>query len=1589
MIYAPYTMDNASLLKPACENVEKKAPRELIHFLSRCSLPGKTGKSLSLEEYANTLFARVPKDALREMSGEVVAELIIRSLRSLKVFIEEKEELLVETDSTDHFTTIHIALHDKSFIVSSVAEALGEKGLNVELFLHPTIIIDYQAIALSCITFSSERDYDLKVVKQHIQDILWSLDSVVKDFDSITASTSEVMMRMAQGTIRSESGEVNAREVSELLNLFLEGSFLFLASNWFSGNPTSVRREISLGSGLWRNTENLPFRIAEEVSEDLLAITQSGFDFSIRKLRAKSPVHRRVSLLHILIKTGQEQRPYFSLIGYLTSKALAREAEDVPILRVRLGAILKREGVLPSSYDFKYISDVVDHIPTDEALTLTEPQLQAIVQLAIGVFDQEAIRTHIYRDTAQRRVSAVIVLPSEKESIENRVKIRHLVEAAACAEPGTSEVQIDASKRKQHRLYVTVPLPFDKPLDLDFQKLSQDISLVTRSWREELVDTLGDDDLASLAKGAFDDDYMTTVSASGAARDVELLSQLSGERRSILDLCPGELKDTWCLTFLTQLEPPTISSLGPLLLNFGFITLGARLYRISLAAKDATHILKVDVKCLHGSSLSLEVFSDIIAPGILAALRNEIANDSLNSLSLKLSINHREVSVLRAYCQLLWQISRFAARNTVIDVMAHYSEMTGHIWRAFSIKFDPQKPLGVGDRLLEFASIEESFMSLLRKVKDNTADKVLRSIWSLCKSTVRTNFYQKRESLVFKLRTGHVEFAPEPRPLFELYVTSPTVEGTHLRSSQVARGGIRWSDRPEDFRTEVLALMKTQTVKNVIIVPSGAKGGFIAKNLDPSDPAKNPEIVRNAYKDYIRALLTVADNKIGGKIIRPSDCIVYDDEDPYFVVAADKGTAAFSDIANSIALDEFQFWLGDAFASGGSKGYDHKKYGITAKGAWECVKRHFRDLRIDFENKPFSVVGIGDMSGDVFGNGLLLSPCMRLVAAFNHKHIFLDPNPDSEISFQERQRLFHLPRSEWTDYSRALISHGGGVFSKFEKEIPVSKEIRAALDIPDICPAVISGEALIRWILKAPVDLIWNGGIGTYVKASYESHSNVNDSANDGVRVDAVELRAKVIGEGGNVGLTQRARVEFSAKNGRVNTDAIDNSAGVDLSDHEVNLKLLLNPLMDSGEISAGERDSLLYEMADDVCNAVLAHNSDQALLLTTSQIWSMTSIDSYQTLLRNMQRYGFLNRAADGLPDDEELSERQNQGLGLYRPELAVCSAAVKTWIKKDLIQSKLLNDPALQKYLVNYFPTAIRHRLQNALLSHALKREIIATEIVNEILPGVGITFVHATHSLFGVAPHVVVKNILAADSILGISQAKKEFMRFDTPEKNLAFLQLWLDCATTLVKSTTWLIGCHGDSLSLTETSDLYKGNFQVLLENIEEIFVGQEKSRFARRISNYQELGLDTEAASRFATFRRILPILEVLWTQNLFKIKDVRRVATVFSEVLEELGINIVLKYEGLLDYDNKWEEDLIINSFREIRRSISLITGKLVNNGISDRENVQRALEKMKGFERVKATGAELAELEKQKKTFRIAVLPVVSRELRLMHQEE
>lgn len=1543
---------------------------------------------LPASELSTHLFSKAPVEFINERSATELGSITTESYEVLEELLANKSAFAFQTKTTKERISCIIALGDRPFIVSSIAESARESNIEITLFLHPILSLDGKKYSLSYIEILPVADDRLTVFRDSVERALRDLMNATDDFGSMVVRVDDLAQNLESQTKNSLQEAVSKREASDFLQWIIDGSYIFLGhAEWTLNKEGALSLKPSTALGIFKShDDSYREQLIRESREDAVRTLSSANLLNVTKLRVESRIHRRLALINISIREESEGKPraIHSLVGLLTSKAITQESSSVPLIRRKLRELIELEEVHDNSYDYKFIVDTIDRMPKEEALCLDTESLRAIIETAIGVHHQNHTRLWVSLDKSERGASVLLVVPRDRFNSDVRRSVQQYLEEVFHAVPGSAEYHLDFTRDPQVRLYFYIPIPAGAEHGkIDVKRWEKEILKLSRGWLDNLEErllssrTLRDPEvIARKYLGSFPPEYQAVQSVEQSEADIESMETLTESGPVAVRFRPGVTPGSYVVLIYKRDQEISLSQALPVLENAGLEVITSNTWQIAPRPGTPIYIHHFLVQIKRPGRVDQKVLDDIFAPGIAEVLLGNAENDSLNSLLLSGPLTIRAIGLLRAYACLLWQVNKFATRGAIFEALASVPASAVAFWKLFDLKFNPELQISVAARGQQFANLLNGYRDSLREVSEITKDRILRSLVSLLEHTVRTNFYLNRSALALKIHSEKVDVIPAPKPMYEIFVRSRYFEGVHLRASKVARGGIRWSERNDDYRSEVLGLMKTQKIKNVLIVPSGAKGGFAVRYL-PKEPSEVPKVVEEHYKSFIRALLSIADNRVNDRVKHPQDVIIYDEPDPYFVVAADKGTATFSDVANKIAIDEYSFWLNDAFASGGSKGYDHKKYGITAKGAWECVKRLFHDIGLDYVSQPFTAIGIGDMSGDVFGNGLLLSDKVKLVAAFNHKHIFVDPDPDPVVSFAERKRLFELPRSQWSDYDRSLISKGGGIFERFSKEILLTPELRTALGIAPTVPDSINGEELIAAILRAPVDLLWNGGIGTYVKSRFESHADVNDGTNDRVRVNADELRVKVVGEGGNLGFTQRARIEFALEGGQINTDAIDNSGGVDLSDHEVNIKILFSELLRSGKVTLQERDQMMLDMAPAVIKAVLDHNKSHAAMLSMAVARSKKSVTYFQSLLRQMTKLGYINRSLDFLPEDEDLVERSNRKGGLSRPELAICLAAVKMWIKDVLLGSELIKDPLLKGYLLEYFPEVMRERFKDEIFIHPLGPNIIATQVTNTLVDAVGITFIHRMCLNYSVTPIAVIKCSLAAELVLGSRTVRAALSKFDNFSDNQLFLTLRREVSKSLRDGCAWFISYHGEDLTLDQIVELYRSSFLTVIQHTEEVLSGEELATFEKRFAEYQSLGFDEFVARRLSAYPFVVSIFEMLWTARESG-KNIRAVAKVYSHVMEALGITTILKLENLIEPSNKWEHQVLVNSHEEIRKSISRITCRLLDRGALTRPAVIEEIRKSRSFEQLVGTIEEIRESVPT-----VAALSVIGKQLR------
>ena len=1385
-----------------------------------------------LEPFAQEFFRRADPEDLAERSPEDLLGAVLShwqfgaqrtaGVPKVRVF----SPALGEDGWGSCHTVVQIVNDDMPFLVDSVTMEVNRQGHTLHLLLHPVYAVRRDAHGRlqtieprgeapegpreSWMYLEIDRLIDQAQRAQlvaGIERVLADVRAAVSDWPAMLAQLKAATDELAQPPATLPPDVV--AESRTFLQWLADDHLTLLGYRRHDlveeNGETALRLVSGSGLGLLRETPD------EKLSASFAALPPAARAQAhaplpvlvVTKANTRSTVHRDVYTDYVGVKrydAGGRVIGEHRFIGLFTSTAYASRVSETPLLRGKVEAIARRAGLAPGGHAAKALQHILQTYPRDDLFQIPDDELYETALGILALGERQRLRLFTWRDPFDRFVSCMVFVPREVFSSELRMKFRDILVAALHGTGADFDVLLSGTALA--RIHFTIRTTPGQVPAFDRQDLERRLAAVARRWdddlRAALVDAQGEATGLALFKrwgAAFPAAYRDRVPARAAVPDIAKIAGLSVDAPLGVSLYwpLGAPAGSLGLKVYRYGEPVVLSDSLPMLENMGVRVLGEANDRIDAqGASISLHDFELQAKA--ADEIEPETLARLFEDAFARVFRGEVENDSFNRLVLLAGLAAEEIVILRAYTKYLKQIGFAQSQATIASTLAAHPRIARMLVSLFKLRFDPQANDAEGARS-QVNAIEQA----LEKVSNLSEDRVLRQLLALVQATLRTNYWRtgvghsgtagpRRAFLSFKFDSAQVPGLPQPRPLYEIFVYSPRFEGIHLRGGKVARGGLRWSDRPDDFRTEVLGLVKAQMVKNTVIVPVGSKGGFVLKKAPPaSDREAFMKEGVACYQDYLRGLLDLTDNLVAGKPVAPPQVVRHDGDDPYLVVAADKGTATFSDYANQVSA-EYGHWLGDAFASGGSVGYDHKAMGITARGAWESVKRHFREMGVDTQSTDFTVVGVGDMSGDVFGNGMLLSRHIRLVAAFDHRHIFIDPNPDAASTFAERERLFQLPRSSWADYDAKLISEGGGVWARSEKSVPLSPQARATLGIE---AESLTPSELVTAILKAPVDLLYNGGIGTYVKASSETHADVGDRANDAVRINGSELRAKVVGEGGNLGMTQRGRIEAALAGVRLNTDAIDNSAGVDTSDHEVNIKILLGIAVADGEMTEKQRNTLLPQMTDEVAALVLRDNYFQTQALSVGQRLAERQLDEQARFMRFLEKQGQLHRAIEFLPTDEEIAERKARGLGLTTPEQAVLLAYSKMWLNDELIASDLPEDAWIATALARYFPSRLREQFSGYIPRHPLKREIITTHVLNSMVNRVGPTFVHRLSEITGTTAPQIVRAYLATREVFGFVPTWQEIEALDNRVPDAVQAEMLIELRGLIARATTWFL------------------------------------------------------------------------------------------------------------------------------------------------------------------------------------------------------
>jgi len=1537
-------MAQAPFVGSSNESRRRSALLDQLSAWARERFEGDDSRSLEtfLREYHLAVpIAELDERELPDLYGAALAHWLFGQQR-------QSGEALVRVYSPTHedagwqsrHSVVEVVADEMPFLIDSITAALGVDAVGVHFANHVSLNIERDSAGdvTGCAASDDSGSTRSTEVYLHIEIDRLSdaagLDAIESRLRSVLAEA-----RLAVDDWQAMRGRATAAaellpagsEERALVEWFEDRHFTFIGAIDFDLNESGTLEPVrESGLGVLRLAERLRRVEPVPVGGDYPALY-------VTKSRDRSAVARPMRFDEIWVERPAGDRPAgrMLLLGLFGADVYNTAARNIPLLGEKLQAVLERAPFGSGSHGYQALAAALERYPRDELFQISVDQLTDAALAIVSLGERSGVRLLVREDQRGRFHSCLVYVPRLHYTTEKRLRIEAvLLEEFA---PDDVEFTVEVSDAPVARVHFL--LHHDAPTPTpDIASLELRLRRATRAWidglRDDLIETEGEErgvQLHARYADAFERSYQDAYAPRTAVSDIRQLETLADGAGLLTQLRhrPEEAADEWRFKVYTAGTHVSLSDVIPILHNLGVEVIEEHPQRIH-RGDEVIWIYDFGLRLpAEAEDQQPERLRSLFEDAFSATWRGEADDDSLNRLIVTAGLTWRQVTLLRAFSHYVRQIGTRFSDAYIADTLVENASVSAALVGLFERRHHPRSQAAVEEHV-------EALEAQLADVDSLEQDQILRLLLSLVMATLRTNYFQRTDdggflpTLALKLEAASIPEVPEPRPAFEIFVFSARVEGVHLRGGSVARGGIRWSDRREDFRTEILGLVKAQMAKNAVIVPVGAKGGFVLRQ-PPTDPDALRAEVAECYQLFISSLLDVTDNLVDDAVVPPADVARIDGDDPYLVVAADKGTATFSDLANEIALSR-GYWLGDAFASGGSSGYDHKAMGITARGAWESVKRHFSELGHDIQTQPFSVVGVGDMSGDVFGNGMLLSPAIRLVAAFDHRHIFIDPNPDIERSFAERQRLFELPRSSWDDYDRTLISPGGGVFPRNLKSIELSEEARTALGTTE---AEMTPNALISEILKAPVDLLWNGGIGTYVKASTETDVDAGDRANDAVRVDATDLRCRVIGEGGNLGFTHASRIEFALRSGRVYADFIDNSAGVDTSDHEVNIKILLDRVIRDGDLTAKQRDTLLEEMGDEVAAAVLQNNYDQTGTLSNAFVQAHQMIDVHGRQMHSLEAQVGLDRALEALPSEEVLAERRASNAGLTQPELATLMAYTKLYVYQSLLDSDLPDDPWFSGPLHDYFPTALRERFADQIETHPLRRELIATVMTNHIVSRAGLSMVHRMEDETSASVAEIVRAHQAAWQAFDMPELWSAICDLDGEVRSGTQTMMLLECRRLAERGTRWFLRNRRPPLNVEDTIETFRAAASSVAGELPDLVRGPVAEELQRSTEALVISEVPQPVARRVAGLPFMVSVLDVVNVAQQTG-APIQHVAEVYFLLDERLGIDWLRQRIVRLQRGDRWQT-LARSALRDdLYREHALLAADVVASAVGD-----------------------------------------------------
>ncbi|HEX8254742.1 MAG TPA: NAD-glutamate dehydrogenase [Thermoanaerobaculia bacterium] len=1513
-------------------------------------------------------------------------------------------------------TVIEIINDDMPFLVDSVSAEITRRERKIHLLLHPIIrarrdadgrrieLTDTLAAPSDAIVESYMHvEIDQETQPEELESIRASLENILREVRLAVGDWRTMRERLKANVAELETAKqlpMPAEEVEEakaFLRWLDTGNFIFLGHRRYTFETVDgsdyLRPQPETGLGILRDIR--PTSIArgdQALSAEFSAYARRKDLIIITKANSRSLIHRPVPLDRIGIKRYDDNGNLISedrFLGLFTSAAYNRSVRDIPMLRLKAKRTLDRAGLDPHSHNGKALVDILETFPRDEFFQVTDNELFEIARGVLLLQERHRVAVFTRTDVFERFVACYVFVPRDRYTADFKERARVVLEEVFQGRDTEVYDHITTSALARG-LFIVRTTPGEIP-EVDIRRIEAIVGEVARTWGDRLLDALcsnrGEEygiDLHHRYNKAFPVAYAERFSAEAALYDINHVEHVLATGDLVVDLYRhrSDQRQFHC-KIIHAGAPVPLSEIMPRLENMGLKVLAEVPYEIHpLGASQSVRIREFSLDA-EGMQDDLSPIKEKFQDAFIRVWTRQAENDGFNRLVLGAELEWHEVVILRAYAKYLRQVGVTLTEGYIQQTLAKHPQITRSIIQLFKNYFEP----GVGDdaglgRKGASLGIRSQIEDALEQVTNPDEDRILRLYVSLIEATLRTNYFQRAENgerkfyVSFKLDSQNVPELPLPRPMYEIFVYAPWMEGIHLRFGKVARGGLRWSDRREDFRTEILGLVKAQQVKNVVIVPVGSKGGFVVKNPSPDRAAFQQEGIES-YKTLLRGMLDITDNLRGDEVVPPRDVVRRDPDDPYLVVAADKGTATFSDLANSISA-EYGFWLGDAFASGGSAGYDHKGMGITARGGWEAVKRHFREIGVDTQSEDFTCVGVGDMSGDVFGNAMLLSPHIKLQAAFNHSHIFVDPNPDAARSFEERRRMFDN-RLNWNGYNPELLSEGGAVFERSAKTINISEQVQTLFELPrkNVTPT-----ELMRAILLARADLLWLGGIGTYVKASWEDHAAARDRANDPIRVDGQELRVRVVGEGANLGFTQKGRIEYALTGGRINTDAIDNSAGVDTSDHEVNIKIALNDAITRGELTGiEERNRILAEMTDDVAGLVLRDNYEQTQAISITHALGERLLDTQARFMRGLEKAGKLDRAIEGLPDDETIAHRHTQQLGLTRPEIAVLLAYAKLVLFDDLIKTDLPDDPQLANDLVLYFPDELRGRFRPTIERHKLRREIIATVVTNAMINRVRPTFAWQMCDDTGKGYADVARAFIIMRDAFDLRSIWKEIEALDNNLAAGVQLDMMIAVARLLERAILWLLRSGYERLDIAALTSEFRPRIEAIGNRLVDVLPAALLGRVRVRQAELMEDKIPEPLAKRVASLDVMSSAMDIIRIARADDAYGVEDVARVYFGLGERFALDRLRSASQTVAAETPWQKSALSSLVEDLFNYQSTLASRVIaeTNGAGGDPVEAWLAKRPRAVERVDQTMHDF----RASASVDLAMLAVASRQLR------